>query len=731
MSRKNRFWIGVAVVLFFIPPAPVVSAQGKFTIEQVLSAPFVIDLVSAKDVDRIAWMEFQMGVRNVFTAAGPDFKPKRLTSWYEDDGTDLSDLRISDDGSVAIFVRGHTPNRNGWIANPSSFPDGADRAIWAVKTTGGAAPWRVIEGSGAMLSPNGKWILVQNGGEIYEVPVEFHSSGTFVECELKPLFRTHGRNSNYRWSPNSNKIAFVSNRTDHSYIGIYDHETRKISYLSPAVDRDTSPSWSADGKKIAFIRQPGATFAQIISSAEQGATGRGITRRRFLEGQTTTTQTQTPMVSGPGFQQARFRDGHTLTFWMADLETGEAYKFWHNPDDQTYDNIRSFEWVGDSVVFQLERNNWRHYYSVQVDGDTDAVPVDITPGEGLAEFTGLARDGRYLYYCTNVNDIDRRHLWKTPTSGGRPVQLTKGDSIETSPAALASGDKVAVIYSDAKRQLSVALVPADGGNAEIIAPKVPDEFPLEEQVIPENVILTADDGLQFHNQVFVPKDMQWGDRRPALLFMHGGPRRQMLLGYHYMYFYNMAYAINQYFCNQGYVVMSVNYRTGIGYGQEFRHVPDCGSRGSAEYQDVLAAGKYLQSRPDVDPERVGLWGLSYGGILTAMGLSRNSEVFAAGVDIAGVHLRGRSLDPENLSFQSSAVATIDKWTSPVLLVHGDDDRNVNFSQTTGLVQLLRPRDIHYELIVFPDEVHDFLVFGKWLITFNAADDFFRRFLIEK
>ena len=103
-------------------------------------------------------------------------------------------------------------------------------------------------------------------------------------------------------------------------------------------------------------------------------------------------------------------------------------------------------------------------------------------------------------------------------------------------------------------------------------------------------------------------------------------------------------------------------------------------------------------------------------------------MFAAGVDIAGVHLWGNSLDPENLAFKASSIATIDKWTSPVLLVQGDDDRNVQFSQTVGLVQLLRAKNVHYELIVFPDEVHDFLVFQRWLKTFNAADDFLNRFL---
>ena len=157
----------------------------------------------------------------------------------------------------------------------------------------------------------------------------------------------------------------------------------------------------------------------------------------------------------------------------------------------------------------------------------------------------------------------------------------------------------------------------------------------------------------------------------------------MLLGYHYMFFYHMAYAMNQYWANKGYVVISVNYRSGIGYGRDFRMAPNRGRAGSSEYQDVYAAAKYLQSRPDVDPERIGLWGLSYGGLITALGLSRNSDIFKVGFDIAGVHLWGNSLDQNDIAFKSSPVSTIDNWTSPVLLVQGDDDRNVAFTQLTG------------------------------------------------
>jgi dipeptidyl aminopeptidase/acylaminoacyl peptidase len=156
--------------------------------------------------------------------------------------------------------------------------------------------------------------------------------------------------------------------------------------------------------------------------------------------------------------------------------------------------------------------------------------------------------------------------------------------------------------------------------------------------------------------------------------------------------------------------------------------PNTGGRGNAEYQDVLAAGKYLQSRADVDPRRVGIWGLSYGGILTAQALARNSDIFKVGVDLAGVHLRGNSIEPGNVAYESSAISQIGNWRSPVLLLHGDDDRNVEFSQTTGLVQLLRAHTVYHELIVFPDDVHDSLLYSRWIYTFDRMAAFIKRFI---
>jgi dipeptidyl aminopeptidase/acylaminoacyl peptidase len=224
--------------------------------------------------------------------------------------------------------------------------------------------------------------------------------------------------------------------------------------------------------------------------------------------------------------------------------------------------------------------------------------------------------------------------------------------------------------------------------------------------------------------------------------MHGGLRnRQMLLGFHYMQYYHNAYSENQYLVSLGYVVLSVNYRNGTMYGRAFREVSDSGPRGASDYKDIVAAANYLRSLPEVDPHRIGLWGGSYGGYLTALGLARNSDIFAAGVDMHGVHDWSRwgelarandALDIQRarqIAFASSPDAAVSTWRSPVLLIHGDDDRNVAFSQTVDLVQRLRAQHVSFEQIVFPDEIHEFLLWRNWITAYNATADFFHSALI--
>src|SRR5262249_20791017 len=150
------------------------------------------------------------------------------------------------------------------------------------------------------------------------------------------------------------------------------------------------------------------------------------------------------------------------------------------------------------------------------------------------------------------------------------------------PVALA-GERFACLSAGPKQPLAVAVVGNSESRPRVIFPSL-KSFPTDQLVVPENVELTAADGMKIHTQVFLPKDLKSGEKRPAILFTHGGPARQMLLGFHYMDFYHMFYAMNQYFTNQGYIVISVNYRGGIGYGASFRNAPNRGQGGNSEYQ---------------------------------------------------------------------------------------------------------------------------------------------------
>jgi acetyl esterase/lipase len=676
--------------------------------------------------------------------------------------------------------------------------------VWAARTVGGSA-FRVVDANNPELAPDGSAILFVKEGQIYRAKVSSVRPATDVDRGEKPFITEWGVQSGPKFSPDGKKIAYVSTRTDHSFIVVYDIATRAVKYMSPSVDYDTLPLWLPDSKHLMFMRRPGLPFGQ---QAQQGTGGLGLPNGPAFQppaagaaagrggagrnggtrggaaapggapagqgrggrggGQPDdATAPLAPVNNSPGLMRATFKGGYTLAFYKADVTTGDAQETWHNePNDRMVTNFNNVQLASNFIIFpyapggggrgggrgrgaagpppeapppqpQGPVDEWDRYYSLDIT-NASARPVLLTTTDGLIEdqtSIDVSADGKTFYYCTNAKDIERRHIWSVPVSGGTPTQMTTGEGVETYPASLSSGKYLATLSAswNMPQSLGVWSLGSSAGAAatqKIVFPTSRPGFPTDAHVKPEIVITHAADGLEIHNQVFVPKDLKPGERRPAIIFVHGGPVRQMMPAYHYMQFYHWAYGINQWLANQGYVVMSINYRSGIGYGRSFRSAPNTGGSGNSEYQDVVAGGKYLQTRPDVDPNRVGIWGLSYGGVLTSQALARNSDIFKAGVDLAGVHLWGSSLDPDAVSYQSSTIGAIDGWKSPVLLIQGDDDRNVAFQQMTGLVQLLRQRDVYYELIVFPDDVHESLLHSRWMYALGRMDTFLRKFLMD-
>jgi dipeptidyl aminopeptidase/acylaminoacyl peptidase len=706
----RRFWL-VLLVLTSLFPCSALAQNSRLTLEPLLSFPFPDNLVASPAGSTVAWTFNERGVRNIYVAEGPDFRARRITPYAADDGQELTNLCFSDDGKTIVYVRGgdhgaNWPAEGNLMPNPASSPVQPKMQVWSVPVSGGT-PVLLGEGDLPEVAPRTRRVAFVRDRKIWIAPID-------GSRPAEQAFFAKGNSQSPAWSPDGKTLAFVSNRDDHSFIGIFEGTDRSIRYLAPTTSRDSAPLWSPDGKSIAFIRQPGLG---------------GVP--------------QSGLVPLPA----------PWSVWIGDPVTGSAREAWKSGEAMVDSFPRvlggaNLQWAADNrLVFLSYQDGWPHLYSVGVSGGKATL---LTPGRFMVEYVTMSPDRRCVIYNANsgagANDIDRRHLFKVPIDEAKPVAITSGRGIEWGPAVTADGKSVVHFSSDVQRPGLPAVVSIDGGPSTLVAAdRLPAGYPSASLVTPEPVVFKSGDGLEIHGQLF--KGPAGETTRPALVYVHGGPPRQMLLGWHYMDYYANDYAANQLLASRGYIVLSVNYRLGIGYGFAFQNPARGGARGAAEYQDVLAAGRYLQGRKDVDPKRIGIWGGSYGGYLTALALGRNSEIFAAGVDIHGVHnwerqggpapdlksaLAGDGITERDLQemarvrYQSSPVSAVPTWNSPVLLIHADDDRNVEFHQTVDLKRRLTAKGVQVEELVIPDDIHDFLMWQTWLKVVGASGDFFDR-----
>ena len=703
--RCTRAFFAAAIVSL-IALAPARAQQARYTLEQVKSYPFPTQLTASATGARIAWAFNERGLRNLWVAEAPEFRARRLTSYAQDDGQELTSVSLSPDGNWIVYIRGGDFGSN-WDdalpVNPTLSPTPPEVEIWSVPFAGGE-PKRIGKGEAPVISPDSRRIAFTRERQIWVAPIDGSAAA-------QRLFTARGDNEQPQWSPDGARLAFVSSRGDHAFVGVYADSATPILFVAPSTHRDGSPRWSPDGRRLVFVRRPGGG----------GAPDSVLVQRH-----------------------------NAWSLWVADASSGDARRIWQAPEAlrgsvPTTHGGTNLHWAaGDRIVFLSYADGWPHLYSIAASGGEARL---LTPGAYMAEHIRLSPDGRFLVFAANAGetdgDIDRRHVVRVPVDGSSaPEVVTPGSGLEWSPIVTGDGAWIAYVSATAQRPPLPAVRRLATNETKLVgADRLPADFPTGALVTPKQVVFTADDGVRVHGQLF---EANGGPaRKPAIIYIHGGPPRQMLLGWHYSDYYANAYALNQYLASLGFVVLSVNYRLGIGYGYEFHNPRDGGARGAAEYRDVVAGAHYLRSLPQVDPQRIGVYGGSYGGYLTALALARDSDLFAAGVDIHGVHdwtaERMRFLLAEDryekipdarraidVAWQASPVADVDRWRSPVLLIHADDDRNVRFSQTVDLVRRLERAGVPFEELVIVDDTHHFMRHANQLQVNAATAEFFRR-----
>ena len=695
-----------SVALLMLPFGLGAAPRADFTLAQVLHYPYASQLAAADHADAIAWVDNIGGVRNVWVARGPAFAPLKVTNFADDDGQEITQLTFSPDGTRLVFVRGgdhdaNWPAEGGLAPDPGSSAAQPETTIWAVPQTGGE-PAALAEGDAPAISAKGELAYIKDN-HVWTVPL--------AGGKPERLFFDRGKDGDLRWSPDGSRLAFVSNRADHSFIGIYCAKDTPLVYLAPSTGNDGSPRWSPDGNNVAFARRSG----------DGGPPEPGLT--------------PTP---------------HPWSIWVASAADGSGHAVWRSPNTLagSYPDVEgeaNLHWMSGRIVFVAYLDDWPHLYSLPVSGGS---PVLLTPGAFMVEHVTESRDQRFMIYDANTGsragDDERRHVFRVSIDHAGSTPITSGDSIEWTPVGLSEG-RAAFVTSGIRSPPSVAVAGTDGsGRINLHAAALPADFPAGLLVVPKPVTFHAVDGTLVHGQLFESADKS-PQPKPGVLFVHGGPPRQMLLGWHYMEYYSNAYAVNQYLAAHGFIVLAVNYRLGIGYGRAFQQPEHAGPAGASEYQDVLAGAKFLQAQPGVDARRIGIWGGSYGGYLTGLALARNSDTFKAGVDLHGVHDWSRLMDDLigkpvtryekgdrdaalETAWRSSPDADVDGWRSPVLLIQGDDDRNVPFQQTIDLARRLEMRQVAFEELVIPNEIHGFLRHASWIKVDAATAGFLARTL---
>jgi dipeptidyl aminopeptidase/acylaminoacyl peptidase len=697
-----------AAMLAIAPFTTSLAQDRTVTLDQVLSIPLPSGPVAEPNGPQFAWTTNQAGRRNIWVAApSPDgYRARQVTDFSEDDGLELGELGWVEGGKTLIYTRGGTLS-GGFLGgadrnpNPLARPAGAPaQEIWALSVAERMSR-RLAEGRTPIVSPKGDLVAYVFAGQIWVADVAGSKPRKLVHDNGLPGSQVPGQPPAMAWSPDGSRLAFVSQRGDHAFIGVHDLAKQTITWMAPSLDTDSHPVWSPDSRRIAFVRN--APSAGTFPASRAGYPWSLVV--------------------------ADAQTGVGSVAWRADPGVGSVFPTVDSPAQKT-----PLLWAaGDQLVFPWEKTGWIQLYAVSASGGKARA---LTSGAFETTHPELTRDRRDVLYSSNEGDSDRRHLWSVSVAGGPARQLTRGDATEDRPTQSGDGRAIAAIRSGGVMPLHPALLTSSGSMRPFDGVETPSGFPATRLSAPVPVTFPGLDGLVIHGQLFLPPKGSGKGPHPALLFFHGGPRKQALLAWGNE---PQNYANCLYLASQGYVVLSVNYRGSSGYGLDFRLPDGFGPAGGSEATDVRAAALYLATRSDVDKSRIGSWGHSYGGMLTAQGLARYSDLLAVGVDNSGLtnwrslFVRAGFVSASDTAAgaaltAASPIGAVATWRSPVLLIYNDDDRASPFSQAVELAAALRKQNVEFETLVTPNEIHNPMLYTTTRAIYEATNAFLGRHL---
>ena len=653
--------------------------------------------------NRIVWIDYKNGQHELFAQDIPEGKRRLLLSSYGDNGEPIRLVSLSPSGRYLLITRGDFSAYDD-CANPRRSITPPSGLLQLVDTETGTPPRSIASALVATLTPDESSVIWARKGCVFSQPVDGKP--------VKELFRIRGSITSLSWNSDGTHLAFVCERDEHALLGIYQPGITTISWITPDFDRNMDPVWSPDSMHLAFLRF--------------GGPAPDIAEQLFAE----CSDSYAVMITN-------IHTGETKAIWESSLEEGAGLSL-------QYGN-RPLKWLDHHrLIFSHDASGWDHIYQYDLRDDNCST---VTEGYWLVQDFNCSHDGSTIVASHNGR---KRHLYQLSlldSNSGQKLELPLSQEQQFWQPALSFDNRFVIFlmggestscqlaYYDRASEKTIELSPASHGFKDIAC-----HFSS-----PQIHILKSLDSHLFHSQIFMPEGK---GPFPAVLNIHGGPAIQSLPGFHPLLNMSFQYAFCQHLARCGFLVMDINYRGSSGFGKTFRQAPERGWDGASDYQDIQAAALWLSRHPKVDRRRIGLIGESWGGYLGSLALARDSGLIRAGVIINGCHNFPRELRRDHwgsklfnsdvgetatesiarakIAEDSSPWGWLDHWMSPVLIVHGDDDRCISFAESLHLAHALRCRSVEVESLVLPDEGHEFLLHESWLTIARRSLKFLKK-----
>jgi dipeptidyl aminopeptidase/acylaminoacyl peptidase len=702
MLSRFRVVVVVAAALF----NPIWRAASEpLSISQLLDIRHPSDPVWSPDGKHIAYLWDRCDIVNLYLADPGGAEPPRALTHFADGK--VTNVFWSHDGGSIYFVQSgklwNVPITGGEPEVIWAMPDGTDALEPSPDRTQLAAAIPDSSGSLALvvrsLATNSSQTVAQNKGTIYSV----------------------------HWSPDAQRIAFVGD--------------------GKLIPHDISPSYS--GQKLIYHAMEYAPGRLYVVDAKGGQPRPLAAEESEYAGASWAGNSRLVYERlSPDFKDRRIVTIDADTGAEHVLHTDHEPKFWSLPEYEHFSNGapqpspdgKLIAWISDTA------DGWDHVYISPSGGGQ---PIQLTTGQAEAWRPEWSHDSKSLAFDTNTSERpgDRRiGIVSIGSNLEHPTvrYVTAGDGTDTEPHW--SPADTSLVYQHTDWQNSADLysiqVSRDDNRPARLTNSMPSTLDKSLLVRPEYVTFPGADGVPEPGWLFVPGTLDRGRKHPAVVWIHGDGINQNYDGWHIQRNYAVYYSFHQYLLQQGYVVFAPDYRGSIGYGSKWRSAVymDVGGK---DAEDASKAGEYLATLPYVDANRIGVWGLSYGGFFTLIAVTRHPTLFRSGVDVAGVvDYRMYYEDPYHGDWTASRIGTpeqnpqvydnasplshISELQRPLLILHGTADVNVPFIESVRLVDeaLKKRKGDLISFMLYPGEFHYFSREHVLLDAWRRVDSFF-------